>query len=306
MIPSIKQHLKTRKLTTLVENKTTYTSEYADLSIFETHKISTDIKLNFDDIIIASMLSGKKTMNIDNGEYFDFIPGESLIVPKNKDLIIDFPEASIKNPTQCLALTLEQAKVNEVVYNFNKSTTIERENNNWNLTDLFSHLTNNTEIDFLVSRLTNTFIKNPSSKDVLLDLMIQELIIRLLQSNARQLIIKNTDGFFNDTRIGFTVKYIKEHLTESELTLDKMASKACMSKSHFIKKFKNTLGVTPIDFLNSEKIKFAKNLIKNHPNERISNIAYKSGFNNVSYFNRLFKKTEMITPQQFKNTFVRN
>ena len=32
----------------------------------------------------------------------------------------------------------------------------------------------------------------------------------------------------------------------------------------------------------------------------MSEIAYQSGFNNTSYFNRQFKKMEMMTPQQFK------
>ena len=75
-----------------------------------------------------------------------------------------------------------------------------------------------------------------------------------------------------------------------------------MSTSNFHKKFKNTLGVSPVEYINSEKIKFAKKLMKARPNSFISEIAYKSGFNNVSYFNRQFKKMEMITPQQFKHS----
>ena len=68
------------------------------------------------------------------------------------------------------------------------------------------------------------------------------------------------------------------------------------------KKFKNTLGVSPIEYINSEKIKFAKKLMKENKSMFISEVAYKAGFNNVSYFNRQFKKLEMITPQQFKKT----
>ena len=75
-----------------------------------------------------------------------------------------------------------------------------------------------------------------------------------------------------------------------------------MSTSHFHKKFKATLGISPIDFVNSEKIKFAKKLIKEHAEYQMSEIAFKSGFNNTSYFNRQFKKYELITPQQFKKS----
>ncbi|MHA7844577.1 MAG: helix-turn-helix domain-containing protein, partial [Winogradskyella sp.] len=79
---------------------------------------------------------------------------------------------------------------------------------------------------------------------------------------------------------------------------------AYMSTSHFHKQFKNTLGVSPIDYINSEKIKFAKKLIKESKDVRMSEIAFKSGFNNTSYFNRQFKKMEMMTPAQFKSSIT--
>ena len=55
---------------------------------------------------------------------------------------------------------------------------------------------------------------------------------------------------------------------------------------------------------NSEKIKFAKKLIKETKDLRMSEIAYKSGFNNTSYFNRQFKKMELMTPAQFKSSIA--
>ena len=300
MISLNHQHFKKRKLNTLTENRTMYASEYAELNVFETFENAKNVFLNFDTTVIASMLTGKKTMHFENADPFSFVPGESLVIPEKNSMNIDFPEASLSNPTSCLGLVIDQNKINEVVYNFNESTVIERENDNWDFKKNCSHLNNNQDIDMLVNRLTNTFIKNTKSKDVLLDLMIQELIIRLLQSKARQLILNDVNDLFNDTRIGTAVKYIQENLTNSDLSLDDVSKKACMSKSHFFKKFKSTLGVTPIDYINSEKMKFAKQLIKNNPTENISSIAYKTGFNSVTYFNRLFKKNELLTPQQFR------
>ena len=300
MISLDHQYFKERKLSTLIENRTIYSSEYAELNIFETFEATKNVFLNFDSTVIASMLTGKKTMHFDKTNPFSFVPGETLVIPENNSMNIDFPDASLDNPTSCSGLVIDQNKINEVVYNFNEDTVIERENDKWDFKKKTSHLNNNNELNILVNRLTNTFIKNTKSKDILLDLMIQELIIRLLQSKARKLILNNVDDQFNDTRIGYAVKYIKENLTNNNLTLDEVSEKACMSKSHFFKKFKSTLGITPVDYINSEKIKFAKKLIKNNPNENICDIAYKTGFNNVSYFNRLFKKNELLTPQQFK------
>ena len=300
----LNHHKNKRKLTTLVENKTTYNAEYAELNIYETYAFAEKVALKFDFPIIASMLTGKKTMHIDGIPAFDFFPGESVVMPTNEEMVIDFPLATKENPTQCLALGIDAFKIEEVVQNFNRVVAIENENNDWNLDKDTSHLINNADVNHLVERLTYTFTNNNKSKDVLLDLMIQELIVRLLQTKAKSLILRDESQIFNDTRIGTVIKYIKDNLTNKDINVDTLAKKAYMSTSHFHKQFKNTLGISPIDYINSEKIKFSKKLIKESKDLRISEIAFKSGFNNTSYFNRQFKKMELMTPQQFKHSIT--
>ena len=51
--------------------------------------------------------------------------------------------------------------------------------------------------------------------------------------------------------MGAVIQYIKENLTKRDLSVNVLADKACMSASHFHKKFKNTLGISPIDYLNN-------------------------------------------------------
>ncbi len=298
------KHHQFRKLTTLVENKTTYNSDYAELNIYETHTFAEKVALKFSFPIIASMLTGQKVMHLKGMPAFNFYPGESVVMPANQEMIIDFPIATIDNPTQCLALGIDHEKINEVANHFNERIKIQNEEEDFSLNEIPSHLTNNVEVNYLVERLIYTFTQNNKSKDILLDLMIQELIVRLLQTKAKYSILNDKDGLFSDTRIGMVIKYIKNHLTEKNMSVEMLAKKAHMSSSHFHKKFKNTLGVSPIDYINSEKIKFAKKLIKDNKNLFISEVAYKAGFNNVSYFNRQFKKLEMITPHQFKTSLI--
>lgn len=301
----LNQHKNHRKLSTLVENRTTYSAEYAELNIYETHAFAEKVALTFDFPIIASMLTGKKVMHIDGIPSFDFFPGESVVMPTGKEMIIDFPIATENDPTQCLALGIDATKIKEVVASFNRIVAIENENNTWDLDANSSHLINNTDVNHLVERLTYTFTNTSKSKDVLLDLMIQELIVRLLQTKAKSLILANQDQIFNDTRIGTVIKFIKDNLTNKDISVDQLAKKAYMSTSHFHKQFKNTLGISPIDYINSEKIKFSKKLIKESKDFRMSEIAFKSGFNNTSYFNRQFKKMELMTPQQFKTSVTK-
>ncbi len=246
------------------------------------------------------MITGKKIMHIENMDSFDFLPGEFIIVPAKKNLIIDFPEASQNNPTQCLVLTMEQDIIEQTVDYFNSKVAIEEENNNWTLHEInVAHLDNDQNIKNVINRLFSTFVSKDLSKDIIVELSLKELIIRLLQSKARKLILYSANAQYNDSRIGEVVKYIKKNLTEKNIKIDELANLACMSSSHFYKQFKNTLGISPIDFINNERIKFAKKLLASERNLNITDVAYKSGFNSVSYFNRQFKKHEMITPRAY-------
>jgi AraC-like DNA-binding protein len=296
----LQSHLNNRKLNQLVENRTIYNASYAELSIFETYEVAKQVKLLFDYPVIASMLTGKKVMHLEGLPTFDFFPGESIVVPSKKELIIDFPDATKAEPTQCLALAIDPSKINDITSRFNELVAIENENNQWSLDIQSSHLTNQTEVNYLIHRLVYTFTNNTKpKKDLILDLMIQELIVRLLQTKAKQVLLSEINGLVSDSRIGYVIKYIKEHLTEKNINVDKLTDLACMSTSHFYKQFKNTIGVSPIDFINSERIKMAKKLFVTDKDFRITDIAYKSGFSSVSYFNRQFKKIELITPSAY-------
>lgn len=303
---SLDNHYLHRKLTTLVENCTVYYGPNAQLSIIETFKSVEKIGLTFDNPIIVNMNTGNKTMRIGSVDPFDVVPGETVIIPPREQIFIDFPDSSLEKPTQCLALALDINKIKDVVDKFNFTVEIENENNQWSLAEETAHLLNNTVVDDLVGRMAQTFINPTASKDILLDIMMEELVIRLLQTKARQSLFQENDEVYQDNRIGFAVKYIKENLTNQDLTIDILAHKACMSTSHFHKKFKNTLGISPIEYINTEKIKFAQKLIRNRKDLRITDVAYMSGFNNISYFNRQFKRFVKMSPQQYKKRTIPN
>ncbi|MEE9439814.1 MAG: AraC family transcriptional regulator, partial [Saprospiraceae bacterium] len=113
----LSHHYSQRNLTTLIENQSSYNSQYSELHIFETHKVAEKIALKFDTTIIASMLTGKKVMHLKGLPTFKFLPGESVVVPSGEKMIIDFPIATKDNPTQCLALAIDPNKINEIAQN---------------------------------------------------------------------------------------------------------------------------------------------------------------------------------------------
>ncbi|MEL6629428.1 MAG: AraC family transcriptional regulator N-terminal domain-containing protein [Bacteroidota bacterium] len=81
------------------------------MNIFETHQVAERVWLNFDQPVLASMIKGKKVMHLGEKDPFPFLPGESLMLPREEWMNIDFPEANLTNPTQCLAMTISEEKM---------------------------------------------------------------------------------------------------------------------------------------------------------------------------------------------------
>jgi AraC-like DNA-binding protein len=82
------------------------------------------------------------------------------------------------------------------------------------------------------------------------------------------------------------------------LTLEDLASAANMSPKYFCRFFREMTQRSPIDYLNYYRIECScEQLITS--NESITDIALNCGFNDISYFIKMFKKHKNITPKQY-------
>jgi len=103
-----------KDLLTLVENRTVYSLDNFELNIFETHQKSEDVHLKFNSFVLTTMFRGKKVMHLFDKQGFEYLPGESVIVPANEEMKIDFPEADFSNPTQCMAWQSKASKLRKL------------------------------------------------------------------------------------------------------------------------------------------------------------------------------------------------
>ena len=96
------------------------------------------------------------------------------------------------------------------------------------------------------------------------------------------------------------LKYVEEHYTE-KLTIDDMAERIFYSKSHFMKFFKAHMGTGFTEYLNDYRLTMAARLLKSS-DESILMIAEESGFDNLSYFNRIFKRKYGVSPGSYRKS----
>lgn len=99
--------------------------------------------------------------------------------------------------------------------------------------------------------------------------------------------------------IGRAVNYALDHITE-ELTMDTLARVSLLSVSRFKQKFKTQIGMTPREFINSEKIRSAKVMLLDGMN--ITETAMELGFSSSNYFSVVFKQFTSFSPA----TYVKN
>ena len=115
--------------------------------------------------------------------------------------------------------------------------------------------------------------------------------------------VLSTDEF----RTREIMKYIEAHYTES-VTLEDLANQIHLSKSECCRCVKRCIHMSPIEYLIKYRIYMAASLIQNNdPSaESISNLSFQVGFNNASYFNKVFRQYLHYTPGEFRKKIRQN
>lgn len=286
-----------QNLLTDVEHRRVYNLNNCELNVFETYRKSEQVALTFHDLVITSMVRGKKVMHMPGNNDFDYFPGETVIAPANTKMVIDFPEAKTKNPTQCIALTLDRARVNNALAFLNEYYPRSGTNESWNINFAQMHFKNNSELATVINKMVSVCMEQGRNKDVLADLTLKELLVRLVQLQYLER-LDNEHHTYNDSPFSYMALYIRKNLC-NKLDVDSLSKIACMSRSQFFRSFKQEFGMTPIQFIIKERLKHAKNLLANSQ-MTIQQISLDAGFDDVNNFIKLFKRSEGITPGAYR------
>ncbi|OGW37990.1 MAG: hypothetical protein A2Y97_10055 [Nitrospirae bacterium RBG_13_39_12] len=105
-----------------------------------------------------------------------------------------------------------------------------------------------------------------------------------------------------ESREEFILDAITAHIEENymkDLTLNKLASMACMNRFKFCRSFKERAGQTFTSYLNRIRVKNAAELLKNH-NLNITDIAFFVGYKNIVHFDRVFRAFYGVAPSEYR------
>ncbi len=126
-------------------------------------------------------------------------------------------------------------------------------------------------------------------------LMIIEHIQHSLEENKYR-----NDNNSSSNRVKLMIQYIRAHYME-EISLEDIAASANISKNTAMRYFSANIGISPVDYLIQYRIKISCKLLK-ETSDKISNIADCVGYENTSYFCRLFRKYVGVSPKKYRES----
>jgi len=96
------------------------------------------------------------------------------------------------------------------------------------------------------------------------------------------------------------VEIIEKHLHNTSFDVAFFCKEIGMSQSSLFRKLKALTKMSIVEFIRSIKLKKAAVLLKQKDHDTIEEIALQSGFNDISYFNKCFKKQFGVTPKEYE------
>jgi AraC-like DNA-binding protein len=111
----------------------------------------------------------------------------------------------------------------------------------------------------------------------------------------------NAELSYNSRRIDRAFEYMN-HNFQKTISLNEVSKLVNMTDVSFSRFFKTRTGITFMDSLLELRLGHASRLLID-TTQSISEVAYNCGFNNISNFNRIFKKKKGCTPKEFRESY---
>jgi YesN/AraC family two-component response regulator len=159
-----------------------------------------------------------------------------------------------------------------------------------NLVDLIDELEN------ISARSLDDYIKIANTLSGCIHLIL-EAHKSLFQGKRSAITINTTHWLIQQA-----VEYI-EQFYNTDIKLTHISNLFFVNAQYLSRLFSKNMGVTFVEYIHLTRIKEAKKLLM-ETNNKIIDIAYKVGFNNVTYFNLVFKKNTGLTPFEFRKAHI--
>ena len=157
----------------------------------------------------------------------------------------------------------------------------------------------NPQLESISTMLLNELQQGSLSNRLYVDSLSNILAVNLLRQHATtRPHLPVYEGGLPSRQLRQVLDYIDTHL-DQEIKLADLAQLLDISQFHFSRLFKQSLGVSPYQYLLQQRVERAKQLLKS-TDRLITDIALACGFNSHSHLSKQFKQLTGTTPKAYR------
>ena len=134
---------------------------------------------------------------------------------------------------------------------------------------------------------------------LLLECLLINLIRTVSSKENSDIVFLSGEDFYRNL-VDTVIVFLRENINK-KISLDEICAKFSYSKSFLCKTFKSQTGDTLISYFNKIKVEEAKKLLES-TNRTVTDISYSLGFQEIKYFDYIFKKYTGTSPAVFRKT----
>ncbi|MEM0980886.1 MAG: AraC family transcriptional regulator [Cyanobacteria bacterium P01_H01_bin.58] len=157
----------------------------------------------------------------------------------------------------------------------------------------------NAQLEAIATLILAEFQQNPSGNRLYVDSLANILAMNLLRHYAvTPPQLPTYEGGLPQRQLMQVLDYVDAHL-DQEIKLTDLAQLLDMSQFHFSRLFKQSLGLSPYQYLLQQRVERAKQLLK-QTDHAIVDIAFECGFNSHSHLSKQFRQLTGMTPKAYR------
>lgn len=153
----------------------------------------------------------------------------------------------------------------------------------------------------LLGKILNNVFTNNAEKNILIFNSLTELLLFVINNFKLEESLLEKD-FSNKNRLIKIFDFLEKNYDDENLSVHDISNYVELSPQHLLKIFRENLGITLADYLNSLRIKKSLNDLL-YTNKSIIEISVECGFNSSKSYHRIFKKNYKTTPGEYKKKF---
>lgn len=164
--------------------------------------------------------------------------------------------------------------------------------------DVHLNMTQSREVELLYQKMLGEFTQKQCGYIEILRAYVIELLVLVFRAYQNSRVLENHVDIHRSHVVEEVMRYMQNNLSD-DLRIDKLSVMAFLSSNHFCKLFKETTGMTVIEYAQKIRIDEACHQLV-ETERKVIDIAAEVGYRDIKFFNQVFKRIMGETPGNYR------